>query len=85
MRVCTLCPGPVATLFGGKAGNESSILFKAFPVASAASVANYAWDGMLRGHRTMVHGWINWLAALSSSVTPTSVVLPVSQMLLRPA
>ena len=84
VRVCTLCPGPVATLFGGKAGNDRTVLFKLLPVATAKSTATYGWDGMLRGQRTMVHGWLNWMLALFGGITPTWLMLPMSRMMLRP-
>lgn len=83
MRVCALCPGPVETLFGGRSGNEGTILFKWTPVAVASDVARFGWEGMLRGHRSMVYGLVPRLLMLGSFVLPMRVVLLFSDIMLR--
>lgn len=77
---CTVsCPGPVATEFGGIAGNDKSRLFKkAGGVAKAADVAQEAYDAMLEGKPVVVHGFLFKVMQQSQRLSPRAAVLAIT-------
>lgn len=67
------CPGPTATEFGERAGNEKSRLFQMGTVASAERVATDAYRAMQRGRVLAVHGALNWMTMESLRVSPRAL------------
>lgn len=75
----TLCPGPVETGFGERAGFSDEDAKNALPPVmwvSAAEVARAAVDGLDRGRLVVIPGKANRVAAALSQVTPRSLLLP---------
>lgn len=72
VTVTCVCPGPVATQFGIRAGTAGSSLFKGgiVPVASPESVATYAVHAMSAGRGLVVPGLTNWLGVAFIPFTP---------------
>ena len=80
VAVTALCPGPVETEFAEVAGAEG--LFEhapSFAVVPAAEVARQAIEGLEKNRRTVVPGVAIKLVALSSRLTPRSLLLPAMQ------
>lgn len=76
----TLCPGPVDTGFGDRAGFSKADAEAALPSVmwvSAADVARAAVDGMAAGRLVVIPGKANRVAAALSQVTPRTFLLPV--------
>lgn len=75
-----LCPGPVATSFGEKAGFSSGEREAALPSAmwkSADEVARAGIDGLAANKGLVVPGRVNWLAAELYRVLPHEQLLPL--------
>ena len=76
----TLCPGPVQTGFGERAGFSDEDAEAALPAVmwvSAEDVAKSAVDGMAKGRLVVIPGTVNRVAAALSQVTPRSLLLPI--------
>lgn len=76
----TLCPGPVHTGFGERAGFSKKDAEAALPKVmwvSAKDVAKSAVDGMAKGRLVVIPGAVNRVAAALSQVTPRTLLLPV--------
>jgi uncharacterized protein len=62
VRVCCLCPGPVATEFQARSGVPDDL--PRWPLAiSAVRVAEAGYRGLMRGQRVVIPGFGNWLVA----------------------
>jgi short-subunit dehydrogenase len=75
-----LCPGPVDTGFGARAGFTKEQAEKALPSAmwvDSAAVARAAVDGLDQGRMVVIPGVVNRVAAALAQVTPRSLLLPV--------
>lgn len=76
----TLCPGPVHTGFGERAGFSKEDAEAALPAVmwvSAEKVALDAVNGLDRGRLVVIPGTANRVAAAVSQVTPRTLLLPV--------
>ncbi len=76
----TLCPGPVHTGFGERAGFSEEDAEAALPAVmwvTAEDVAKKAVEGMAKGRLVVIPGRINRAAAALSQVTPRSLLLPI--------
>jgi len=76
----TLCPGPVHTGFGERAGFSKEDAEAALPPVmwvSAEQVALDAVKGLDRGRLVVIPGRANRVAAAFAQVTPRSLLLPV--------
>jgi short-subunit dehydrogenase len=76
----TLCPGPVETGFGERAGFSNEDAHKAMPKpmwVESAEVARQAVEGLDRGRLVVIPGAVNRVAAAISQVTPRTLLLPV--------
>jgi short-subunit dehydrogenase len=76
----TLCPGPVHTGFGERAGFSKDDAEAALPAVmwvSAEDVAKSAVEGMAKGRLVVIPGRVNRIAAALSQVTPRTLLLPV--------
>jgi short-subunit dehydrogenase len=75
-----LCPGPVDTGFGKRAGFGEGEAEKALPSVmwvDAATVAKAAVEGLDKGRMVVIPGAVNRVAAALSQVTPRTLLLPV--------
>ncbi len=76
----TLCPGPVHTGFGERAGFSKEDAEAALPAVmwvSAEQVARDAVAGLAKGRLVVIPGRANRVAAAVSQVTPRTLLLPV--------
>lgn len=75
-----LCPGPVDTGFGERAGfskQEAEDALPAFMWVSAEEVAKVGVDGLDHGRLVAIPGVANKLGAAFAQVTPRSLLLPI--------
>ena len=75
-----LCPGPVHTGFGERAGFSKEDAEAALPAVmwvDAAAVAKAAVAGLDRGRMVVIPGIANRVAAAMAQVTPRTLLLPV--------
>jgi len=75
-----LCPGPVDTGFGERAGFTKEEAEKALPAVmwvDAAEVARAAVEGLDKGRMVVIPGAANRVTAALAQVTPRSLLLPV--------
>ncbi|WP_340536815.1 SDR family NAD(P)-dependent oxidoreductase [Nocardioides sp. GXZ039] len=80
VTVTALCPGPVETKFGQRAGFADGDAQAALPAVlwvAAADVARAAVDGLDRGRLVVIPGAANRVGAALAQVTPRSLLLPV--------
>lgn len=76
VTVTTLCPGPTDTGFKEAAKLEESKLFKT-GVMSAATVAEAAYKGMMKGTRIVIPGATNWILVESVRFLPRHLVTKI--------
>lgn len=75
-----LCPGPVETGFGARAGFTDEEAHNALPSMmwlDAADVAKAAVAGMDKGRLVVIPGVANRVGAMFAQVAPRSVLLPI--------
>jgi uncharacterized protein len=75
-----LCPGPVHTGFGERAGFSKEDAEKALPAVlwiDSAQVAKAAVEGLDKGRMVVIPGVTNRVAAALAQVTPRTLLLPV--------
>lgn len=84
VTVTASCPGPVATEFAARAGNDVTRLFKKGVIADAPSVAAHAYAAMERGVVTAIPGLQNKLTVLGSKLSPRMLNARVAAALNRP-
>jgi short-subunit dehydrogenase len=77
VRVSVLCPGPVPTEFGARAGVKGRSLAPDFLSQSAEDVAQAGYRGLMRGQRTIVPGPLNKLLVLLIKLFPRRLVMAV--------
>ena len=78
VTVTCLCPGATATGFQSRADMNDTLLMR-LPLASAASVAEAGYRGMLRGKPVVVPGFSNKFVAISPRFTPRRMLLWMSR------
>ncbi|MEM0961160.1 MAG: SDR family oxidoreductase [Bacteroidota bacterium] len=76
VHVSCLCPGPVDTSFGDRAGVRAEF-FRGHP--SAEAVAQAGLDGLASNRRLVVPGWKNRLDVATASLAPTGVALRIAK------
>lgn len=74
VRVTVLCPGPVPTEFGERAGVKGSMA-PAFMTQSARAVAEEGYRGLMAGRRVVVPGTANKLMAWLIRLIPRRLLL----------
>jgi hypothetical protein len=74
VRVTVLCPGPVPTEFGQRAGIAKG-LGPDFLTVSPETVAEAGYRGLMRGRRTVVPGLANKLVTLAVRAAPHGLLL----------
>lgn len=78
VSVSALCPGPVLTGFQARAKQANSRLLDVYKPVPSLSVAQQGYDGLMRGSRVIVPGWMNKLTVWSVAFTPKSLLLRVT-------
>lgn len=74
--VTTLCPGVTVTGFQERAGFTSDVGIMRFGGASAASVAESGYAGLMAGRRVVIPGFTNKLLCFLAPRLPKSALLP---------
>ncbi len=74
VTVTALCPGPTATGFALAARMENSRLFRYASLATAASVARYGYEAMMKGRSVAIHGMRNRIVAFCVRLAPRKLV-----------
>lgn len=74
VRICALCPGPVATGFNARAGLPDDY-FPGLLSRSAERVAQEGYAGLMRGNRVVVPGVPNRVMTLLPRIFPRALVL----------
>ena len=78
-----LCPGPVPTGFGDRAGMDAGFFGSALTgTLPAETVARIGLEGLARDRRTVVPGVSNGLQALATRITPTGLAMRVARTVL---
>jgi short-subunit dehydrogenase len=77
VRVTVLCPGPVPTEFGARAGSKGSSLAPDILTRSAEAVAEAGYRGLMQGRRVVVPGLFNKLVVLLIRLMPRRLLLAV--------
>jgi hypothetical protein len=77
VRVCALCPGPVATEFFDRAGLPHDY-FPAFLNRSAQRVAREGYEGFMAGHRLVVPGKPNRVMTMLPRLLPRALMLAMT-------
>ena len=70
VTVTCLCPGPTRTEFHQRAGMSNMFLTSRSMMAASADVARAGYEGMMRGKRVVIPGFLNKLLALSVRLAP---------------
>jgi hypothetical protein len=78
VRVCALCPGPVATAFFEQAGVPHDY-FPAYLSRSAERVAREGYAGFMGGHRVVVPGGPNRMLTLLPRLLPRGATVALMQ------
>ena len=78
VRVCALCPGPVATAFFEVAGVPHDY-FPGYLSRSAERVAREGYAGFMGGHRVVVPGRSNRMLTLLPRLLPRGATMAVMQ------
>jgi short-subunit dehydrogenase len=83
VTVTTLCPGATASGFQAAAAMEDSLLVKGKNLPTSNEVAEYGYKAMMKGQSVAIHGFINYLMALSVRFTPRSFVMKIAKWMMR--
>jgi short-subunit dehydrogenase len=80
VTVTTLCPGPTATEFQGRAGMVGTRLFER-GVAESAEVARAGFDAMMAGKSVVIPGAMNRFVAFSTRFAPRQLAASIARRL----
>jgi len=75
VRVTVLCPGPVPTEFGQRAGLSGRSLSPEILTQSAEQVAEAGYRGLMQGRRTVVPGLVNKAVVTAIRFVPRRALL----------
>jgi hypothetical protein len=81
VTVTALCPGPTTTGFQKAASWEDSRLVKGRSLPTAAEVARFGYEALMKAQRVAVHGWKNKAIVLSTRLAPRFVILKAVRFL----
>ena len=82
VTVTCLCPGPTATGFADRAGNDKSRLFKQVRPMDAKTVALKGYRGLMAGKTLVIAGLRNWMLVEALRVSPRKLVTAISGRLM---
>jgi len=83
VTITALCPGPTRTNFAKRARMGGSRLFRAGARMDAPAVARAGYEGLMRGDRLVIPGFLNKLTAQASRIFPRRVVARATSFLNR--
>ena len=83
VTITALCPGATTSGFQAAAGMEESLLVKGRNLPTSYEVADYGYKAMMKGQAVAIHGFMNYLMAVSVRFTPRSLVLKVARWMMR--
>ena len=78
VRVCALCPGPVATEFFQRAGSPDLDPPSVF-LRTPERVARQGYEGFMAGHRVVVPGGPNRMVTLLARIMPRGLMLTLTE------
>lgn len=78
VHVATLCPGPVPTEFQKRAGIEGTPMVKSPLVVQPDVVAREAYEGLMKGKRLIIPGWMNKLGVQGQRLAPRRLVTKIA-------
>jgi short-subunit dehydrogenase len=81
ITVTTLCPGPTESGFQAAAALEESGLVKGKKLPSSKEVAEYGYKAMMKGKTVAIHGFVNFIMAVSVGLMPRSFVVKITRQL----
>lgn len=82
VSVSTLCPGPTESNFQSRADINTSIhLFKASGVMSAAEAARAGYEGLMKGKRLIIPGFMNKVTPLGMRFLPRQFITAIVRWL----
>ena len=79
VTVTTLCPGATESGFQAAAAMEESNLVKGKKLPSSKTVAEYGYDAMMKGKTVAIHGFVNYLMAMSVRFAPRAMVVKLTR------
>ena len=82
VHVTCLCPGPVRTEFGSRAGISEGFFAGAL---SSARVAREGLDGLAAGRRRVVPGWTNKVQTAATRFVPPAALLQATSLIMKRA
>jgi len=82
VHATVLCPGPVPTGFGARAGVGERFFSGGLP---SEAVARAGLEALAAGRRRVVPGWSNCVQVAASQVAPTGVALRVARAIMGKA
>lgn len=82
VTVTTLCPGPTQTLFHERARRSHSKKALKFWMMSAGEVARIGFDGLMRGKRVIIPGFVNKLGFIFAKWLPTRIPAKVARKII---
>ena len=85
VTVTCLCPGATDTGFQGRAGTESTMLFKKLRPMDAKTVARDGYRGLTAGKTLVISGFRNWLLAEATRFGPRKLVTAISRKVMDQA
>lgn len=77
VTVTALCPGPTESGFQKASRNEDSQLVKGKKLPTAAEVAKFGYQAMMRGRVVAVHGRMNRLQVMLSRILPMELLTDI--------
>ena len=83
VTLTTLCPGPTDTGFVKVAALEDSKLFSDKKLPTAAEVALFGYNAMMKGKSVVVPGFMNRIMVLGSSLAPRSIAMSIVEKMQR--
>lgn len=81
ITVTALCPGPTKTEFQDRAGiNKIKLVSRnLFPMMTAQDVARIGYEGMMKGKRIVIPGFLNKMLPVTLRFVPRSIVSKISK------
>ncbi len=74
ISVTALCPGPTASGFQQASHMDKSAIVNGKKLPTAAEVAQYGYDELMKGTTVAIHGWGNKLMTIFIKFIPRSII-----------
>jgi short-subunit dehydrogenase len=79
VTITILCPGATESGFQQVAAMQESKLVKGKKLPTSKEVAEYGYKAMMKGKTVAIHGFKNWLLAVSVGLMPRSWVVKITR------